>query len=346
MLFYPLTLELKLKYKTHFNFIFSGEPVMPQAVSGDSTDTVLKDIRNQLSKLSRRSMFKTLIPVLFLIIAGVQIFLWLGKDTNAIPDKPHIALIKIEGVIGPNSKYGDAIKLVTALEKARVNPNVKAILIEANSGGGSPVHAEIVSNAIDGIRKSGKEVLFSIGELCASACLYIGSQANEIFVHRNSLVGSVGVKIEGWGVDRLLNEVGVDRRSYSKGDHKGFLDPFQPEDKVVANHVNEMILTPLYREFIRVLKEGRGDKLSDDPRALSGLVWSGSEAIELGLADTISDSWSLRESLKKEYNLQDVIAYNKKRVRVRDLLTSEFYAEVISHALVNVSESAEATVTY
>lgn len=319
---------------------------MSQTDSGESAPNVLIDIRNQISKLSRRSALKTIIPILFLILAGVQMFIWLGEDPNAIPDKPHIALVKIEGAIGPGSKYGDAMKLVDALEKANKNDNAKVILIEADSGGGSPVHAEIVSNAIDGIRKSGKKVLFSIGELCASACLYIGSQADDIFVHRNSLVGSVGVKIEGWGVDRLMDKVGIERRSYSKGQHKTFLDPFQPEDKVVAEHVEDKILTPLFGEFKRVLKEGRGDKLSDDPRVLSGLVWTGSEAVELGLADEIADSWTLREKLKKEYAVDDIIAYNKKRIRVQDLLTADFYAEVISKALLKVSEASDAKVMY
>ena len=319
---------------------------MSQTEPGESAYNVLIDIRNQLTKLSWRSTLRTIIPLLFLIFAGVQMFTWLGEDPNAIPDKPHLALVKIEGAIGPGSKYGDAMKLVDALDKASKNDNAKAILIEADSGGGSPVHAEIVSNAIDDIRKSGKKVLFSVGELCASACLYIGSQADEVFVHRNSLVGSVGVKIEGWGIDRLMNKVGIQRRSYSKGQHKTFLDPFQPEDKVVAEHVEDKILTPLFSEFKRVLKKGRGEKLSDDPRVLSGLVWTGSEAVELGLADKIADSWTLRENLKNEYAVDDIIAYNKKRVRVRDLLTSDFYAEVISKALLKVSEESDAKVMY
>lgn len=117
---------------------------------------ILIDIKNQIRTLSRRSTFRAIIPLLLLLFAGVQLFVWLGEDPNTIPDKPHVALVKIEGAIGPGSKYGDALKLVDALDKASKNDNVKAILIEANSGGGSPVHAEIVSNAINDIRKSGK----------------------------------------------------------------------------------------------------------------------------------------------------------------------------------------------
>ncbi len=307
----------------------------------ESPPNVLIDIRNQLSKLSRRSALKSFVPIFFFLLVAVQIFFWLGEDPNEIPDKPHIALIKIEGAIGTGSKYGDAMKIVAALDQANNNDNVKLILIEADSGGGSPVHAEIVSNAIDDIRKSGKKVVFSIGEICASACLYIGSQADEVFVHRNSLVGSVGVKIEGWGFTKLMNQVGIERRSYSKGQHKTFLDPFHPEDRVVAEHVENNILTPLFGEFKRVLKEGRGDKLSDDPRVLSGLVWTGSEAVDLGLADEIADNWTLREKLKIEYVVDDIIAYNKKRIRVKDLLTSDFYSEVISKTLLKLSESSD-----
>lgn len=319
---------------------------MSQNDSEESASNVLIDIRNQLSKLSRRSTVRTIIPILFLLVAGVQMFVWLGEDPNAIPDNPHIALIKIEGAIGPGSKYGDAMKIVAALERASNNENVKSILIEANSGGGSPVHAEIVSNAIVDIRKSGKVVLFSVGELCASACLYIGSQADEVYVHRNSLVGSIGVKIESWGFNKLMNQVGIERRSYSKGEHKSFLDPFKPEDAVVTEHVKDKILTPLFGEFKQVLKDGRGDKLSDDPRVLSGLVWTGKEAVELGLADEIADSWTLRERIKNQYVVEDIFAYNKKRIRVKDLLTSDFYSEVISKALLEVSESSDAKVMY
>lgn len=319
---------------------------MSKSDPDESTTNVLIDIRNQLSKLSRRSTLKSFVPIFFFLLLGVQMFVWLGEDPNEIPDKPHIALIKIEGAIGPGSKYGDAMKIVAALDQANNNDNVKSILIEADSGGGSPVHAEIVSNAIDDIRKSGKRVVFSIGEICASACLYIGSQADEVFVHRNSLVGSVGVKIEGWGFTKLMNQVGIERRSYSKGQHKTFLDPFQPEDRVVAEHVEDNILTPLFGEFKRVLKEGRGDKLSDDPRVLSGLVWTGSEAVDLGLADEIADSWTLREKLKIEYVVDDIIAYNKKRIRVKDLLTSDFYSEVISKTLLTISESSDGKLMY
>lgn len=154
------------------------------------------------------------------------------------------------------------------------------------------------------------------------------------------------MKIEGWGVHRLIESVGIERRSYSKGQHKTFLDPFQPEDKVVSEHVEKMILTPLFDEFKRVLRAGRGAKLSDDPKVLSGLVWTGAESVDLGLADEIVDSWTLREKLKNEYGVDTIIAYNKKRIRVQDLLTAEFYAEVLSHTLLNISESSDARAIY
>lgn len=247
----------------------------------ESTEKILLDIKKYLKSLSRKATFRALAMAVVLGSAAWSVFgLW-GESSDSRPKKPHIALIQIDGAIGPGSRYGDALKIVQSLQDAADNKNVSAILIQANSGGGSPVHAEIVSNAIKEIRLTGKPVIFSVMEVCASACLYIASQADDIYVHANSLVGSVGVKMDSWGLTELMAKLGVQKRSYSKGAHKEFLDPFLPEDEYVVGFVESQILEPLYDEFKTTLIEGRGDRLSDDPRTLTGLVWTGKEATKL-----------------------------------------------------------------
>lgn len=251
----------------------------------------------------------------------------LNKNTD------HIAIITLAGAIGSGEKYGDGLKLSQAFHEATQKDGTKAIIIEANSGGGAPVQAEIFHEtlALYLSTKNHKPVYFIIEEICASACMYIAAAIsnNYLFAHKNSLVGSIGVKLESFGFVEAMQTIGIERRSYTAGDNKAFLDPFKPEDDQITQHINDYLLSPLFEEFKSVIVAGRGDKLSNDPRVLSGLIWSAQDAIELGLIDATVTSWRLRQQLSEQYDTNVFIPYNKTTSKITDLLKANFWADVI-----------------
>ncbi|PSX07013.1 S49 family peptidase [Photobacterium angustum] len=299
----------------------------------------LSKLTNEVSLLSnrlRRNTFMGFVKVVLMaLMASVAIYqsYVLFIDGSQDKDKDHIAIIKLAGTIASGQKYGDGLSLSQAFHRATESKGSKAVIIQANSGGGAPVQAEIFNETLTTYlaKENHKPVFFIIEEVCASACMYIAAAItdNNLLAHKNSLVGSIGVKLETFGFVEAMRAVGVERRSYTIGDNKAFLDPFQPEDTIVKDHINNRLLSPLFDEFKSVILAGRGNKLSDDPRVLSGLVWTGSEAIKLGLIDDTTTSFRLRQKLSKQYDTDTFISYNKKASKITDLFKSEFWSDVI-----------------
>ncbi|MFZ9406972.1 MAG: S49 family peptidase [Burkholderiaceae bacterium] len=237
-----------------------------------------------------------------LVLAGLgALFTGLWPVPDMARATRHTALIDIDGVIeaqGPAS----ADALISSLRAAFKDATTAGVVLRINSPGGSPVQAGQVHDEIRRLRAEHPEVPVHavIDEICASGGYYIAAAAEKIFVDKASLVGSIGVLMDGFGFTGLMDKAGVERRLITAGENKGFLDPFSPMNEAQREHARTM-LGVVHQQFIDVVKAGRGDRLKDDPGIFSGLVWTGQTSIELGLADAMGSVNSVaRDVIKAE----------------------------------------------
>lgn len=211
--------------------------------------------------------------------------------------KGHVALVELDGVI--SAKDGvDADSVVTGLREAFKDDKTKAVILRINSPGGQPVQASYIQKEMLRLREKYPDIpLYAvISDVCASGGYYAAAGAQRIFVNESSLVGSIGVLMNGFGFTGAMQEWGVERRLLTAGEHKGLLDPFSPMSEFDRAHAQQM-LRDIHETFISVVKQGRGDRLVDDEQLFSGLFWSGKRAIELGLADEIGSAGSVAREL-------------------------------------------------
>jgi len=242
----------------------------------------------------------------FLYLFGA-IFLFFNAETNLLSDQqqaPHTAMVQINGVIAAD-KEANANVIVTGLRAAFKNEFSQAVMLVINSPGGSPVHAGYVFDEIQRLRLlyPDKKLYAVIAELGASGGYYIAAAADQIYADKASLVGSIGVTSSSFGFVDLMKKVGVERRHYTSGEHKAFLDPFSPSKEAEQNFWQE-VLDVTHRQFINVVKTGRGDRLNSEeesPDLFSGLIWNGEQALALGLIDGLgSPGFVAREVVKAE----------------------------------------------
>lgn len=233
--------------------------------------------------------------LLLFIAAG-----WFGAREMTSPGK-HTALVQVNGVIA-NGSAASAEQITAGLQAAFKDSNTVGVVLRINSPGGSPVQAGQINDEIRRLRAQHPNIpLYAVVEdVCASGGYYIAVAADQIFVNRASLVGSIGVLMDGFGFSGVLDKLGVERRLLTAGDNKGFLDPFSPLDPKQRAHAQQM-LGDIHAQFIDVVKRGRGDRLKADPQIFSGLVWTGERSIELGLADALgSVEYVAREVIKAD----------------------------------------------
>jgi protease-4 len=218
--------------------------------------------------------------------------------------KPHAAVIVMQGLVMPGGEI-DADKMVESLQAAFSAAQSRGIILQINSPGGSPVQAERIYNEIIRLRAEypDKKVVAVIEDIGASAAYYIASAADEIVASKASLVGSIGVIINGFGVVDAMQKLGIERRLITAGDNKDMLDPFLPRDEVQEAYMQRMV-DQIHVQFIEAVKSGRGERLADRADIFSGLVWNGEEAKVLGLVDHIgSMGYTLREILNIDEQL-------------------------------------------
>ncbi|MBC5781964.1 S49 family peptidase [Ramlibacter sp. USB13] len=237
---------------------------------------------------------------------------------------PHTAVIEIEGEIGPKSE-SSAEFIVAAAKAAFEDEGAQGVVLLINSPGGSPVQAGIINDELRRLKAKYKKPLYAVvEESCASAAYYIAVSADRIFVDKASIVGSIGVLMEGFGFVGLMEKLGVERRLLTAGENKGFLDPFSPQTDRHREHAQQM-LDVVHRQFIDVVKTGRGKRLKADmPELFSGLFWTGQQAVDLGLADQLGNlDFVAREVIKAE----DLVDYTR-RENVAERLAKRFGAAV------------------
>ncbi|MFZ9573614.1 MAG: S49 family peptidase [Limnohabitans sp.] len=262
-----------------------------------------------------------------LLWLGVVVtILWLsfsrGTGTTHV-NQAHTAVVQIQGEIASDAD-ASADWIVSALRDAFQDEGAQAVVLLINSPGGSPVQAGIINDEIRRLKdKHQKPVYAVVEESCASAAYYIAVAADQIYVDKASIVGSIGVLMDGFGFTGLMDKLGVERRLMTAGENKGFLDPFSPQTKTQRAYAQTM-LDQIHQQFIQVVREGRGKRLKETPELFSGLFWTGQQAIELGLADALGSlDFVAREVVKAE----DVVDYTRHE-NVAERLAKRFGAAV------------------
>ncbi|MFP5466910.1 MAG: S49 family peptidase [Gammaproteobacteria bacterium] len=236
---------------------------------------------------------------LALIGAVVWLVFQSGQVTHQTAS-PHTAVVEISGAIAADSE-ASAEHVVSAVRQAFEDPGAQAVVLVINSPGGSPVQAGIINDEIHRLKAlHGKRVYAVVEETCASAAYYIAAAADSIYVDKASLVGSIGVLMDGFGFTGLMDKLGIERRLMIAGENKAMLDPFSPQDESQKAYIQSM-LAEIHQQFITVVRKGRGDRLAGNPDIFSGLVWSGQQAVALGLADGLGNlDYVAREVVQAE----------------------------------------------
>ena len=202
----------------------------------------------------------------------------------------HTALVDLDGEIGANT-LASADNVISGLRAAFESTSTVGVIVRANSPGGSPVQAAYINDEIRRLRtKYPKIPLYAvIGDMCASGCYYALAAADKIYANKASIVGSIGVLMNGFGFVDTMKKLGVERRLMTAGDHTGFLDPFSPVKPAESKYAQEL-LDRIHQQFIDVVRQGRGKSLKETKDMFSGLFWTGDEAVKLGLVDSLGDT--------------------------------------------------------
>jgi protease-4 len=256
----------------------------------------------------RWGIFFKLLFFAYLTVIIVLLIDWRGPDS--LGAGKHTALVDVVGVIDARGD-SSADRVTEALQNAFKNKNTAGVILRINSPGGSPVQAGIIYDEIRRLRGLYPNIpMYAVVEdICASGGYYIASAADKIYVDKASIIGSIGVIMDGWGFTGTMEKVGVERRVLTSGENKAFLDPFAPVDEKQKRHAQSM-LDDIHKQFIDVVRKGRGKRLKETPDIFSGLLWTGDKSIELGLADGFgSVDYVAREVIKAE----DVFDFTKKQ---------------------------------
>ncbi|MBU3653590.1 MAG: S49 family peptidase [Limnohabitans sp.] len=276
----------------------------------------------QEQRAARR--WRNAIRLLWLGVVVTVLWLSFSRSTGSTHvNQAHTAVVQIHGEIASEAD-ASADWIVGALRDAFEDEGSQAVVLLINSPGGSPVQAGIINDEIRRLKdKHQKPVYAVVEESCASAAYYIAVAADQIYVDKASIVGSIGVLMDGFGFTGLMDKLGVERRLMTAGENKGFLDPFSPQTKTQRAYAQTM-LDQIHQQFIQVVREGRGKRLKETPELFSGLFWTGQQAIELGLADALGSlDFVAREVVKAE----DVVDYTRHE-NVAERLAKRFGAAV------------------
>jgi protease-4 len=243
--------------------------------------------------------FSYLILILLVMMAG------LNGPTEVVRG-PHASLVDLNGVIAAGEQ-ANADNIISGLRAAFESRNTRGVILRINSPGGSPVQASYINREIRRLRDEHPDIpLYAVVEdMCASGGYFVAAAADKIYVNEASIVGSIGVLSSGFGFVGAMEKLGIERRLYTAGEHKGFLDPFSPQSGAEKAHLQNL-LDQVHQQFIQVVREGRGDRLSDDKDLFSGLFWTGEESIRLGLADELG---SAGQVAREVIGVEEIVDY-------------------------------------
>jgi len=265
--------------------------------------------------------FVRLAWLLAFVVLGWTIFSRSAPSSD--PSAPHTAVVEIRGEIDAG-RESSAETVVLAMRGALEDKGSQALVLLINSPGGSPVQAGIINDEIVRLRALHKKPIYVVVEdTCASAAYYIAAAADQIYVDKASIVGSIGVLMDGFGFTGLMDKIGVERRLMTAGSNKGFLDPFSPQSEDQRAYAQTM-LNQIHQQFIAVVKKGRGTRLKETPEMFSGLFWTGQQAVEMGLADGFG---TLDQVAREVVKAEEIIDYTR-RENVAERLAKRFGAAV------------------
>ena len=276
-----------------------GEPWERQALERVALAAIVEQ------RTARRwSMAFRLLLMLYLFIVLFIGMGWVGQRGGGTSGK-HTALVELRGVISADSA-ASADNITSGLQAAFKDVNTQGVILRINSPGGSPVQSGYINDEIKRLRKEhpGTPLYVVVEDLAASGGYYVAVAGDKIFVDKASLVGSIGVVMDGFGFTGTMEKLGVERRAYAAGENKKFLDPFSPLLPQQKEYVDKM-LGEIHQQFITVVKEGRGARLKGGPEVFSGLIWVGSRAIELGLADAYGNVDTVARDVIKAESIVD-----------------------------------------
>ena len=269
------------------------------------------------------------LAVLLLIVAGI----FSASHEKPVAAGRHTALVSLEGEIAAD-KNANAKDINRSLRRAFADADTAGVILYINSPGGSPVQAGIINSEIRRLRAKypAKPLYVVVGDMCASGGYYVAVAADKIYVDRASIVGSIGVLMDGFGFTGLMDKLGVQRRLHTSGANKGFFDPFSPDTPAMDEHAQAM-LDQIHQQFIDAVRQGRGKRLHETTDIFSGLFWTGQKSVELGLADGFGDTGHVARDVIKA---PDIIDYTEKE-SISDRIARKFGAAVgegAVHALV------------
>ncbi|ABM38381.1 S49 family peptidase [Polaromonas naphthalenivorans] len=294
----------------------------PSSVPGWERATLEKLVFATLEEQKATRRWKTFVRMSWLLFFIILLWMALQRGTPVTDASvPHTAVVEIKGEIAEGAD-ASAEFVNAALRTAFEDEGSKAIVLLINSPGGSPVQAGMMNDEILRLKTKHKKPVYAVvEESCASAAYYIAVSADQIFVDKASIVGSIGVLMDSFGFSGLMDKLGVERRLLTAGENKGFLDPFSPQsDKQRA--FAQAMLDQIHQQFIAVVKAGRGKRLKETPEMFTGLFWNGQQAVELGLADHLGNlDYVAREVVKVE----EIIDYTR-RENVAERLAKKFGA--------------------
>lgn len=266
-----------------------------------------------LAEQKRRRRWGIFFKLLAFIYIGALIWMagdW-GESAETLHDgSGYTALVAVDGVIDAGSE-ASAERVIAALQSAYEDKAVRGVVVRINSPGGSPVQAGMINDEVYRLRAKRPDlpVVAVVEDMCASGGYYVAVAADKILVDKASLVGSIGVLMDGFGFVGAMDKLGVERRLLSAGANKGFLDPFSPQRDTHMEHARGL-LDDIHRQFIEVVRKGRGERLKEAPELFSGLVWTGARSVELGLADGFGTVESVARDV---FQAEEVRDFTQKR---------------------------------
>lgn len=256
---------------------------------------------NEQRRSRRWRIFFLFLTFAYITIVGLAL-MGDGAGGGKLSDEgKHTALVQMPGIIGIGEKSG-AETVIAGLESAFKHEETAGVILEINSPGGSPVQSAYIYYEIKRLRGEYESIpiYVVVSDIAASGGYFVAAAADRIYVNKSSLVGSIGVRMDSFGFVGLMDKLGVERRLLIAGENKGLFDPFLPEDAGQKAHLQKM-LNEIHRHFIDAVKQGRGERLSQQADLFSGLIWTGEKAIELGLVDEFGTAKSVaRDVIKAE----------------------------------------------
>lgn len=286
---------------------------MQDQVANDLVRELIKERRSE----KRWKNFRFFAWFLLILVVVIAIISANEPDIKSLSGKDYVALVRLDGSIGPGQDFSSET-VIPLLKDAFTDKDAKGVVLDINSGGGTPVQAAIIHDAIIDLKKKHHKKVIVVGEdLLASGAYYVAVSADKIYVNPNTITGSIGVIMKGFGLPDLIKKIGVERRVYTAGVNKDRLDPFLPQNPEDIEKI-KIVISEIHDNFKQVVIAGRQGKLQGDPNELfSGDFWSGVTALKLGLVDGLGD---LSDVMEKEFKVSEFKDFSASQTFIKHLM--------------------------